>query len=138
MKYLIVALTSLWITTSTANAGGLLGLLLFGSLDATQSACQAQHPGDYLRAWKCIRARVAEGHTGDMNNGAALKYMATGDMLYATVTARKMDNVTALYHLGNALSQGDMEYEATHPHFNPSTTCHSYGSDGFGYTTHCY
>jgi hypothetical protein len=81
-----------------------------------------------------IRARIAQVHIGDMQNGAAMKYMATGDMLYSNVQARKMDDATALYHLANALSIGDLEYSATHP--GPafkSFTCHDYG-----YSTTCY
>jgi hypothetical protein len=58
-----------------------------------------------------------------MRNGAAMKYMATGDMLYANVAAHKMDEATAFYHLANALSQGDMEYSATHQ-VSPSITCY--------------
>jgi hypothetical protein len=100
-------ITALLITTP-AGAAGLLGELLFGSLDSTQSECQAQNPGSFLNTWKCIRARVAQGHTGDMRNGAAMKYMATGDMLYANVAAHKMDEATAFYHLADALSQGDI------------------------------
>lgn len=114
-----------------ASAGGIRELL-FGSLDSTQSECQAQNPGSFLNTWKCIRARVAQGHTGDMRNGSAMKYMATGNMLFANVQARKFDDATALYYLATALSQGDLEYRATHPE-SPTVTYNSYG-----YTTTCY
>jgi hypothetical protein len=50
-----------------------------------------------------------------MQNGAALKYMATGNMLFARVRNHQMDDATALYYLANALSIGDLEYSATHP-----------------------
>jgi hypothetical protein len=96
--------------------------------------CQAQYPGNFSGTWRCIRAHVAQGHTGDMQNGAAMKYMATADMLYSKVQSRRMDDATALYYLANALSQGDLEYSATHPApaFR-SFTCHD-----FGYSTTCY
>jgi hypothetical protein len=37
-----------------------------------------------------------------MANRAGIKYLATGDMLYSKVAARKMDDATAFYHLANA------------------------------------
>ena len=88
-------------------------------------------------AWSCIRAHVANGRTGDMGNGAVVKYMATGDMLMARVRARHMDDVTALYQLANSLSQMDVEYSATHP-TDPDVTCQTYGSARLGYNTNCY
>jgi hypothetical protein len=109
-----------------ASAGNLLGELLFGSLDSAQSDCYAQNPGRYLDTWRCVRARIAQGHTGDMRNGPALKYMAIGDMLYASVKARRMDDATALYKLAAALTAGDIEYRAIQPP-DVSVTCNSFG-----------
>jgi hypothetical protein len=74
-------------------------------LDSAQSDCYAQNPGRYLDTWRCMRARIAQG---DMRNGPALKYMAIGDMLYANVRARKIDDATALYKLAAALTAGDI------------------------------
>jgi hypothetical protein len=59
-----------------------------------------------------------------MQNGAALKYMATGDMLFAKVRNHQMDDATALYYLANALSIGDLEYSVTHPAPAPSPSFH--------------
>jgi hypothetical protein len=68
-----IAIAAIMATTAAslpAKAGGILGELLFGSLDSTQSGCQAQYPGNYKAIWQCIRGRVAQGHTGDMRNSA--------------------------------------------------------------------
>ena len=113
-----------------ARAGGLLGQLLFGSLDSAQSDCYAQTPGRYVPTWQCIRGAIARGRAGDMRNGPALQYMAIGDKLYANVKAGRMADDEALYQLAQALTAGDIAYGATHP--DTSVICNS-----FGYTTIC-
>ncbi len=100
---------------NTARAGGLLGELLFGSLDSAQSDCTARYPGNYLGVWTCVRRAIASGRAGDMRNGPGLRYTSAGDMLYAAVKSRRMDDATAIYRLAAELSRGDMEYSATHP-----------------------
>jgi hypothetical protein len=119
-----IIIAPLMLLGGQAMAGGILGKLLFGSLDDTQAECQAQNPNNFSGTWRCIRAHVARGHTGDMQNGAALKYMATGDMLFAKVRNHQMDDATALYYLANALSIGDLEYSVTHPAPAPSPSFH--------------
>jgi hypothetical protein len=124
LSTLAAAIMMTAVAAPLAAKAGILGELLFGSLDAAQAECQAQYPGNYRGTWKCIRVAVARGHTGDMNNSAATRYMATGDMLFARVNARKMDDVTALYELANAASSTDAEYDAGHPNI----TCNTVGS----------
>ena len=89
---------------------------------------------EYKRTNRVAKPTAPTLRPGIMQNGAAMKYMATGDMLYSKVQSRRMDDATALYYLANALSQGDLEYSATHPApaFR-SFTCHN-----FGYSTTCY
>jgi hypothetical protein len=112
---LVFAILAWTISLNTASAGGLLGALLFGSLDSAQSDCAAQHPGNYLGVWTCVRRAIAANRAGDMRNGPGLRYISAGDMLYAAVKSRHMDDATALYRLASELSHGDLEYSATHP-----------------------
>jgi hypothetical protein len=64
----LALIASIILAATPASAGGLLGRMLFGSLDDTQAECQAQYLGNFSGTWRCIRAHVAQGHTGDMQN----------------------------------------------------------------------
>lgn len=79
----IIALSAaamLSLTSTPSHAGGILGYLLFGSMDSAQSDCEAQFPGSYTGTWRCIHEKMANHRAGDMNNGAMIKYVATGNM----------------------------------------------------------
>jgi hypothetical protein len=134
VKIAIVIGLSASMATAAAHAGGLLGELLFGSLDTTQRECMTQNPGNYTNTWLCIRARVAQGHAGDMNNGPAMQYLLYGDLLASKVRARRLDDASALYALSVKLTQADLQYNALHP-APPDNSVSCYSSGGF---TNCY
>jgi integrase len=92
MKIGSVVFAAIAVAATPASAGGLLGRMLFGSLDDTQAECPAQNPGNFSNTWRCIRARVAQGQ-GSVAAAVALYLgsMDFGHLAEATRQDRRRD-----------------------------------------------
>lgn len=82
----------------------------FGSLTGAHSTCSSTHER-FIPMWSCIKARIAAGTAGMMNNDMGVRYVAVGDALAQQVRGRKLTDVDAKAHLAGELVRGNSEFE---------------------------